>query len=106
MLFDIGWLISNWDLFGVSVDPLKFTQQRPHLCQPRKIDQCQTQNMGRVDFEVDRLAVDALVVSSYSGRLILNLSLDILKLSKSSVRYVMELSPFWLCCYRGCGMGL
>lgn len=50
--------------------------------------------MGRVDFEVDGLPVDALVVASYPRGLILNLTLDVAKVCKPSVRNVDELGPF------------
>ena len=57
--------------------------------------------MRRVDFEVYWLPVDALVVASYSRRLVLDFPLDILKLRKSSIRDVVELGPFWLCGHSG-----
>jgi len=49
--------------------------------------------MRRKDLEVDGLAIDALVVSCDSRRLVLNLSLDIAKIIESPVRDVMEFSP-------------
>ena len=52
--------------------------------------------MWRVYFEVDRLSVDALVVTSYPGRLVLDLSLYILEIRKATIGNVVELCPFWL----------
>jgi hypothetical protein len=60
--------------------------------------------MGRVDFQVHGLTVDALVVSSNSGRLVLNLSLDLAKVVEATTRDVVELSPFVLTSNRGRGV--
>lgn len=49
--------------------------------------------MRGVDLEVDRLTIDALVVTSDPGRLILDFTLDIGKVCESPARYVYELSP-------------
>ena len=49
--------------------------------------------MRRVDLEVDRLSVDALVVTGNSGCLVLNLALDIAKIVEPAVGYVVELCP-------------
>lgn len=49
--------------------------------------------MGRVDFEVDGLPVDALIATGDSCGFILNLSLDIGKVIETSVRDMMELGP-------------
>ena len=57
--------------------------------------------MWRVYLQIYWLPVDSFVVSCYSCSFILDLSLDILKFRKPAVWYVMELCPFWLCCYRG-----
>jgi hypothetical protein len=54
----------------------------------------------RVNFEIYWLPVDALVIPRYSCGLVLNFPLNILKFCESSIRYVVELGPFWLCCYR------
>ena len=53
--------------------------------------------MRRVDFQVDRLSIDALIVASYSRRLVLDFPLDIREVRKSSIRDMMELGPFSLC---------
>jgi len=55
--------------------------------------------MRRVDLKVDRLPVDALVVPSYSRRLIFNLSLDVLEVCEPPAHQVVELCPFLLSCY-------
>jgi hypothetical protein len=57
--------------------------------------------MWRIDFEIYRLPIDALIIACYSGRLVFNFPLDVLEFRKPSIRYVMELGPFWLCSYRG-----
>jgi hypothetical protein len=57
--------------------------------------------MWRVDFEVYRLPVDALVIARYPRRLVLDFPLDILEFRESSIGYVVKLGPFWLCSYRG-----
>lgn len=82
------------------------TQKRKqvHLCETRQIDQSQTKNMGRVDLQVDGLAVDALVVSSDSSSLVLNLSLDLAKVVEATARNVVELSPLVLASDRGWGV--
>ena len=57
--------------------------------------------MWRIDFEIYRLPIDALIIACYSRCLVFNFSLDVLKFRKPSIWYVVELSPFWLCSYRG-----
>ena len=52
--------------------------------------------MGRVDFEVDRLAVDALVVARDTRRLALNLALDLLEVVEPPAGNVVKLGPFAL----------
>lgn len=49
--------------------------------------------MGRVDLEVDGLAVDSLVGTGDSRRLVLNLPLDVGKVCEATARDVMELCP-------------
>lgn len=60
--------------------------------------------MGRVDLQVDGLAVDALVVSSDSSSLVLNLSLDLAKVVEATARNVVELSTLVLASDRGWGV--
>jgi hypothetical protein len=55
--------------------------------------------MGRVDLEVDRLPIDALVVSSYSCSFVFDLSLDILKVCEPPAHQVVKLCPFLLSSY-------
>lgn len=55
--------------------------------------------MRGVDLEVDRLSVDALVASSYPGRLVLNLPLDLTKVVELATRDVTKLGPFVLTSY-------
>lgn len=49
--------------------------------------------MGRVNFEVNRLTRDALVVSSDASRLVLNFALDIAKIGEAAIGNVVELCP-------------
>lgn len=57
--------------------------------------------MWRVDFEVDGLPVDALVVARYSGCLVLDFALDLLEVVEPSSGNVIELAPFILSCDSG-----
>lgn len=50
--------------------------------------------MRRVDFEVDRLTRDALVVTGHTRRLVLDFALDIAKVGEAAVGDVVELGPF------------
>lgn len=50
--------------------------------------------MWREDFEVDGLAIDALVVAGDPCRLVFNFPLDIAKVVEPPVRDVVELGPF------------
>jgi hypothetical protein len=52
--------------------------------------------MRGVNFEVDWLPVDALVVTSYPSSLILGLSFYVLEVREPTIGDVMKLSPFWL----------
>jgi hypothetical protein len=54
--------------------------------------------MRGVNFEIDGLPVDALVVTSYPGCLILDLSFHVLEVREPTIRDVMKLCPFWLRC--------
>ncbi len=66
---------------------------RAYLCQAWEIDQGQVQDKGRVDLEVDGLAVDALVVTGNACRLVLNLPLDVGEVGEAAVGNVVELCP-------------
>jgi hypothetical protein len=72
-----------------------------YLCQSRQVNQRQAQDMWRVDLEVYGLAVNTLVISSYSRRFILYLPLDILELCESAIGNVVEFGPFWLRSHAG-----
>jgi len=52
--------------------------------------------MRGVNFEVDGLSVDALVVTSYPGSLILDLPLYVLEVREPTIWDMMKLCPFWL----------
>jgi hypothetical protein len=54
--------------------------------------------MWGVNFEVDGLPVDALVVASYPSSLILDLSFYVLEVREPTIGDVMKLCPFWLRC--------
>lgn len=60
--------------------------------------------MWGVDFEVYGLSINALVVSSNSCRLVLNLALHILEFREPPIRYVMEFGPLGLCSNGSCGV--
>lgn len=64
-----------------------------YLCQTGKVDQRQIQDMGRVDFEIDRLTRDALVVTSDAGRLVFDFALDIAKIGEAAIGDMIELCP-------------
>jgi hypothetical protein len=66
---------------------------KAYLCQTRQIDQRQVEDVGRVDLEVDGLAVDAFVAAGYTRRLILDFSLDVAEVCEPPVGNVMELCP-------------
>lgn len=57
--------------------------------------------MWRVHLQVDRLPVDALVVSRYSRCFGLDLALDLCKVIEPPPGNVQELSPLLLSCYAG-----
>jgi hypothetical protein len=104
LLLDIAGLITNGNLHLSSAEACRQGRNKTDLCETGQIDQGQTENMGRVDFQVHGLTVDALVVSSNSGRLVLNLSLDLAKVVEATTRDVVELSPFVLTSNRGRGV--
>lgn len=69
------------------------------LGQTGQINEGETENVWRIDFEVDGLAVDAFVAAGYPGRLILNLSLDLAKVVELASRDVAEFTPLVLAGY-------
>jgi hypothetical protein len=74
------------------------------LGQTRQINERQAENVGRIDLEVDRLAVDALVVSSNPRCFGFDLALNLGEVIEPPPRNVQELAPFLLACYAGWGM--
>jgi len=74
-------------------------QDSTRLRQSWQINKRETEDMRRVNLEIDGLPIDALVVSSYSCSLILNLPLDVLKVCEPPSHQVVELGPFLLPCY-------
>lgn len=80
--------------------PLRLTD----LGETRKINQCQAQDVGRIDLEVDGLPVDALVATRDPTGFVFNLPFDFLKVVPSSARNVVELCPLVLSCYAGWSM--
>lgn len=67
-----------------------------HLRKTWQVDQGQAQDVGRVDFEVNGLSVDALVVACYSRRLILNLPFHFTEVVEAATHHVVELGPLIL----------
>lgn len=57
--------------------------------------------MRRVNFKVDRLPIDALVVSCYPGCLGLDFTLNLGEVINSPPWNVKKFSPFLLTCYAG-----
>lgn len=105
LFLDIRRLVANGDLClmlerAVDQPPSKSTC----LCKTWQIDQGKTEDMGRVDFEVDRLSVDAFVASRYPGSLIFNLPLDLVEVVKLATGYVTKLAPLILSSYTGGSM--
>ena len=52
--------------------------------------------MRRVDLQVDRLPIDAFVVTSNPSSFRLNLPLDLLEIKKSPTHHMVEFRPFLL----------
>jgi hypothetical protein len=75
-----------------------FCYATTYLGQTRQINQRQTENVWGVHLQVDRLPVDALVVSRYPRCLGLNLTLDLAKIIEPPTGNVQKLSPFLLSC--------
>ena len=100
MRFRVCFSISlGWSPMGtckrfVSGDKLVEAWKRHYLGQTREINKRQVEDMGRIDFEVDWLSVDALIRSCNSGRLVFNLALNVGKVCEFPVGDVVELGPF------------
>lgn len=67
-----------------------------NLCQARQIHQRQAQNMRRVDFEIDGLPVNALVVSCYPRCLVFDFAPNLGEVVEAAAWDVKELCPFLL----------
>lgn len=65
-----------------------------YLRQAGQINESQVQNVWRVDLQVYRLPVDALVVAGNARRLTLNLPLYVAEIGEPSIWDVVELGPF------------
>lgn len=65
-----------------------------YLCEAGKINKCQVEHMWGVDFEVDGLSVDSLVVARHSCCFVLDFALYIRKVIEAAVRDMVELGPF------------
>ena len=70
-----------------------------NLCQTRQIDQRQAEDVWREDLQADRLPADALVVSRYPRRLVLDLALDLLEVEELAAGNVEELGELLLAGY-------
>jgi hypothetical protein len=101
LLLNIARLVANRNLNFESAEAYKQRYKKTDLCKTGQIDQSQTKNMGRVDLQIDGLTVDTLVISSDSGRLVLNLPLDLAKIVEATARDMVELSPLILASDRG-----
>jgi hypothetical protein len=70
-----------------------------NLCETGQINERQAEDVRRVDLQVDRLPVDALVVSCYPRGLVLDLALDVGEVVEPLAGNVEKLSPFLLASY-------
>lgn len=65
-----------------------------YLGQAWQVHQSQVEHMRRVDLEVDRLSVDALVVAGNPRGFVLDFALHVGEVAESTVWDMMELGPF------------
>lgn len=90
---------------GMGVGFVSFRLERgTHLGQAGQVDQRQAEDVRGVDFEVDGLSVDALVVSCYPGRLGLNLAPDLGEVVEPAPWNVQKLCPLLLARHAGGGV--
>ena len=68
--------------------------RRRHLSQARQVDQCQVEDVWRVDLEVDCLPGNALVAAGNPRRLVLDLALHVGEVVKPPVGDMVKLGPF------------
>jgi hypothetical protein len=97
LLFDVCWLIANRNL-------LMLASPSPggsitNLGQTRQIDQCQAEDVWRVDLQIDGLAIDALVIPCYPRCLRLNFTLNLGEVVHPPTRHMKKFPPFILSCY-------
>jgi hypothetical protein len=105
LLLDVGRLVADGYLQLLAPLSPCTTTSNTNLGQTRQIDKRQTENMGRVDFEVDWLAVDALVVASNSRCLGFDFAFNLGEVVEPPPGNVQKLSPLLLTCYTGWGVG-
>lgn len=90
----------GWSPIGTCVlcqqSPNERIFRETNLGQTWQIDQCQAQNMRRVDLEIDRLPIDAFVASSNARSLCLNFSPHVVEVIPFPTRNMIELCPFLL----------
>jgi hypothetical protein len=72
-----------------------------YLGQTGQVDKRQAEDVWGVHLQVDRLPVDALVVSRYPRCLGFDLAPDLCEVVESAPGNVQKLSPFLLSCYAG-----
>jgi hypothetical protein len=73
-----------------------------NLCETGQINERQAEDVRRVDLQVDRLPIDALVASCYPRGFVLDLALDLGEVVEPLTGDVEKLSPFLLASYT-CG---
>jgi hypothetical protein len=104
LLLDVGRLIADGYLQLLAPLPPRRITSETNLGQTRQIDKRQTENMRRVDLQVDWLAVDTFVVASNSRCFGFNLALNLGEVVEPPPRNVEEFSPLLLTCYTGWGV--
>jgi hypothetical protein len=67
-----------------------------NLCQTRQINQRQAENVRGVDLQADRLSADALVVSCYPRRLVLDFAPNLFEVVELPAGNMEELCEFLL----------
>jgi hypothetical protein len=104
LLLDVGRLVANGYLQPLAPS-LAARAGTSYLGQTGQVDERQAEHVRRVDLEVDGLAVDALVVSCYPGRLVLNLAPDLGEVVVPPAWDVEKLAPFLLASNACWGVG-
>jgi len=104
LLFNVGRLVANRNLRLPVSRVCGVLGKTSNLCQTRQVDQSQAQDMGRVNFEIDWLSVDALVATCDPGSLCFNLPLDLGEIVPSPAGYMMKFGPLLLSCDTGRGV--